>query len=111
MLKSVSSPALLLMEQRALRGKPVNERVSGWEQMYQSISVTDSSQPSDERLIAILNENVSRDIPKSLAQAIGLARVFLRPSAKILILDKALSEMDQFKLRKSVFPHLFQFIQ
>lgn len=39
----------------------------------------------------------------------ALARLFVRPHAKLAILDEALNLMDQLKLRQIVMPKLFEF--
>jgi ABC-type multidrug transport system fused ATPase/permease subunit len=49
------------------------------------------------------------DISSGFAQSIALARVFIRTHAKLIILDEAVSQMDQLKLRSIVFPKLFEF--
>jgi len=45
------------------------------------------------------------------AQSIALARVFLRPEAKIVMLDEALGQMDAIKRNAHVLPRLFKFVK
>eukprot|EP01127_Copromyxa_protea_P019598 TRINITY_DN6401_c0_g1_i1.p1 TRINITY_DN6401_c0_g1~~TRINITY_DN6401_c0_g1_i1.p1 ORF type:complete len:1026 (-),score=180.05 TRINITY_DN6401_c0_g1_i1:24-2777(-) len=49
-------------------------------------------------------------ISRGLAQAIGLARVFLRPEAKIVILNESLKFLDELTLRQVVFPNIWAFV-
>lgn len=57
----------------------------------------------------LLTKRVHRDTGGALAQAIALARLFVRPHAKLAIIDEAVSHMDPLKLRQIVFPQLFEF--
>lgn len=60
----------------------------------------------------ILNQQVSSggaDVSGGFAQSIALARVFVRTTSKIIILDEATSQMDPLKLRTIVLPRLFEF--
>jgi ABC-type glutathione transport system ATPase component len=57
----------------------------------------------------MLNRRITRETSGALAQAIALARLFVRPHAKLAILDEALNLMDQLKLRQIVMPKLFEF--
>lgn len=45
------------------------------------------------------------------AQSVALARIFLRPNARLLILDESMSAMDPFKKREIIFPHLLNFVR
>jgi ABC-type multidrug transport system fused ATPase/permease subunit len=45
------------------------------------------------------------------AQSVALARVFLRNSSQIIILDESLSQMDTIKKREFIFPRLFDFVK
>lgn len=51
------------------------------------------------------------DISGGFAQSIALARVFVRTSAKMVILDESTSQMDPVKLRTVVFPKLLDFVE
>jgi ABC-type multidrug transport system fused ATPase/permease subunit len=51
------------------------------------------------------------DISGGFAQSIALARVFVRTSAKMVILDESTSQMDAVKLRTVVFPKLLDFVE
>lgn len=54
----------------------------------------------------MLNRRVTRDTTGAIAQAIALARLFVRPFAKLAILDEAMNLMDQLKLRKIIVPRV-----
>ena len=45
------------------------------------------------------------------AQSVALARVFLRRSAQIVILDESMGQMDALKKRELIFPRLFAFVK
>ena len=51
------------------------------------------------------------DISGGFAQSIAMARVFVRTSAKMVILDESTSHMDPVKLRTVVFPKLLDFVE
>jgi ABC-type multidrug transport system fused ATPase/permease subunit len=51
------------------------------------------------------------DVSGGFAQSIALARVFVRTSAKMVILDESTSHMDPVKLRTVVFPKLLDFVE
>lgn len=62
----------------------------------------------------ILDQPVSvggKDVSGAFAQAISLARVFVRTSAKIVILDESMCQLDQVKVRSIVLPKLYQFVK
>jgi len=64
-----------------------------------------SSHPVLDQEIEARGQNVSG----GFAQSIALARIFVRHSTKILILDEAMSQMDAYKKREIIFPKLFEF--
>lgn len=45
------------------------------------------------------------------AQSVALARVFLRRSSRILILDESMSAMDTFKKQEIILPNLLRFVR
>ena len=45
------------------------------------------------------------------AQSVALARAFLRPQSRVMILDEAMSAMDPIKKREFILPRLFAFVQ
>ena len=45
------------------------------------------------------------------AQSVALARIFLRPKSKILILDESLGQMDAVKKRDFIMPRLLEFVR
>ncbi len=45
------------------------------------------------------------------AQSVALARIFLRPRAKIVILDESLGQMDAVKKRDFIMPRLVEFVR
>eukprot|EP01103_Thecamoeba_quadrilineata_P007372 TRINITY_DN1725_c0_g1_i1.p1 TRINITY_DN1725_c0_g1~~TRINITY_DN1725_c0_g1_i1.p1 ORF type:complete len:565 (+),score=45.44 TRINITY_DN1725_c0_g1_i1:234-1928(+) len=49
------------------------------------------------------------NVSGGFAQSIALARVFVRPATKAIILDESFSQMDTVKKNKIVFPHIFEF--
>lgn len=56
--------------------------------------------------IPVRPESISR----GLMQAIGIARIFLRKEARIIILNDAEGALDPLKLREIVFPNLWNFV-
>jgi ABC-type multidrug transport system ATPase subunit len=68
------------------------------------------SHKGDKLKHPILDQYIGGDVSGGFAQSISLARVFVRTSAKIVILDESMSQMDQIKVRSIVFPKLFQFV-
>jgi len=64
-----------------------------------------SSHPILDQEIEARGQNISG----GFAQSIALARIFVRPETKILILDEAMSQMDAYKKREIIFPKLFEF--
>ena len=41
----------------------------------------------------------------------ALARVFVRPNSRVLILDEAMGQMDGVKKRDIIYPRLFEFVE
>lgn len=81
--------------------------------MRRNLSDANLGSPShSRRQKSVLDMEVAAgggDISGGFAQSIALARVFIRSQAKLIILDEAVSQMDQLKLRAIVFPKLFEF--
>eukprot|EP01130_Rhizamoeba_saxonica_P008357 TRINITY_DN3378_c0_g2_i2.p1 TRINITY_DN3378_c0_g2~~TRINITY_DN3378_c0_g2_i2.p1 ORF type:complete len:621 (-),score=123.37 TRINITY_DN3378_c0_g2_i2:60-1922(-) len=58
----------------------------------------------------LLEQHVSnKSISAGFSQCIALARIFLRPDAKIIILDEALSDIDPLRLKRTILPNMFEF--
>lgn len=67
-----------------------------------------------ETLHTILDTEVSvrgNNLSGGLAQSVALARVYVRPQARIVILDESIGQMDNYKKRAIIFPYLFDFIE
>eukprot|EP01113_Clastostelium_recurvatum_P036157 TRINITY_DN5120_c0_g1_i4.p1 TRINITY_DN5120_c0_g1~~TRINITY_DN5120_c0_g1_i4.p1 ORF type:complete len:984 (+),score=190.33 TRINITY_DN5120_c0_g1_i4:65-3016(+) len=49
------------------------------------------------------------NVSGGFAQSIALARVFVRTTTKLVILDESMSQMDAYKKREIIFPRLYNF--
>eukprot|EP00742_Colponemidia_sp_Colp-10_P005259 GILJ01005618.1.p1 GENE.GILJ01005618.1~~GILJ01005618.1.p1 ORF type:complete len:996 (-),score=124.65 GILJ01005618.1:18-3005(-) len=65
------------------------------------------SHPLLDQEVQLRGSNISG----GFAQSISLARIFIRTSAEIVILDEAMGQMDAVKKRDVILPHLFTFIR
>eukprot|EP00003_Mantamonas_plastica_P026478 TRINITY_DN5427_c2_g2_i1.p2 TRINITY_DN5427_c2_g2~~TRINITY_DN5427_c2_g2_i1.p2 ORF type:complete len:185 (-),score=77.08 TRINITY_DN5427_c2_g2_i1:1352-1906(-) len=71
-----------------------------------------SNEPMDRKSVLDMNIKArGANISGGFAQSIALARVFLRPKAKILILDEALGQMDAYKKREIIMPRLYRYVE
>ena len=55
--------------------------------------------------------NRGKNLSGGLLQSVALARVYVRPQAKLIILDESIGQMDNFKKRSIIFPYLFDFVE
>jgi ABC-type multidrug transport system fused ATPase/permease subunit len=91
----------------------------------QSVRKADSNSPASSSSIStactgdiplhptLLLETAERgsNLSGGFAQSVALARVFLRKTAQIVILDESMGQMDALKKRELIFPTLFQFVK
>jgi len=62
-------------------------------------------------LLKTRTETRGENLSGGFAQSVALARIFLRPEAKLVILDEAMSQMDAIKRHEHALPRLFQFVK
>src|SRR5690606_6805846 len=67
---------------------------------------------SRKRKLEILNmkcESRGTNLSGGFQQSVALARAFVKTSAKIIILDESMSQMDPIKKKQCILPQLFKF--
>lgn len=64
-----------------------------------------------ETLLQVQTTVGGGNLSGGLAQSVALARIFLRTSSQLVILDEATGQMDAIKLREFVIPNVFNFVK
>jgi ABC-type multidrug transport system fused ATPase/permease subunit len=82
------------------------------DQLYEKLSLENEDKRSQSgNMLDMPLDSGGSNVSGGFAQSIALARVFLRKSADVVILDEALGQMDAIKKREFILPNLFKTIR
>eukprot|EP00475_Leptophrys_vorax_P000385 TRINITY_DN1021_c0_g1_i19.p1 TRINITY_DN1021_c0_g1~~TRINITY_DN1021_c0_g1_i19.p1 ORF type:complete len:585 (-),score=127.10 TRINITY_DN1021_c0_g1_i19:1474-3228(-) len=80
------------------------------EQLFERLSLEKDTKANGQNdLLDMALDCGGSNVSGGFAQSIALARIFLRTSSDVIILDEALGQMDAIKKREFILPNLLEF--